>query len=115
MMTVAQANEKATAQILAKQPMSSMGQTKAEAKSYGNNMRSVNFKMGSILPENNNYKLSGLDKNSSAQLGLSKNTSNFKPQFQRPQVSSNQVSSGNNIAKGSGSFKTVNQEFTNWI
>lgn len=78
-------------------------------------MRAVNFKMGSILPENNNYKLSGLDRNSSASIGLSKNANSFKPQFQRAHGNSNQVSSGNNIAKGSGSFKTVNQEFTNWI
>lgn len=30
-------------------------------------------------------------------------------------MGSQAVSSGNNIAMGQGQFKTINQEFTNWI
>mmetsp|Transcript_6513 Transcript_6513/g.8787 ORF Transcript_6513/g.8787 Transcript_6513/m.8787 type:complete len:90 (-) Transcript_6513:144-413(-) len=82
-------------------------------------MRSANFKMGSILPEHNSYRVSGLERNDSgagSTIGLTKNGSNFKPQVQRvTPVKTQNVSAGNMIAKGNGSFKTVNQEFTNWI
>lgn len=52
----------------------------AKSKDFGNKMRSANFKMGSILPEHNNYKLSGLERDNSGSLGLTKTASNFRPQ-----------------------------------
>ena len=65
--------------------------------------------MGSILPENNNYRVSALEAGNSGAIGLSKNNS-FKPRGanQQQPVKSQEVSAGNNIAKGHGSFKTVN-------
>ena len=80
-------------------------------------MRAANFKMGSILPENNAYQLGGLEKNpSNAAIGLSKNTGGYRPQAMRNSpIKSQDVSAGNNIARGMGTFKTVNQEMTNWI
>lgn len=62
------------------------GDITAKTKEFGSLMRSANFKMGSILPENNGYKLSGLEKKSSgASIGLNKNSnqSNFRPQALR--------------------------------
>ena len=87
----------------------------ANAAEFGTAMRAANFKMGSILPEHNNYKVTGLNKanQGSGSIGLTKNSSNFKPATRPNQ--SQAVSAGNNVAKGNGSFKTVNQEFTNWI
>lgn len=52
-------------------------------------MRTVNFSMGSILPENNSYKLSSLDQGTSTLLGLAKNANNFRPQANRPPILSN--------------------------
>ena len=72
-------------------------------------MRSANFNMGSILPEHNRFKTRGLERNASgATIGLSK-AGSFKPAA-RPSkmVNSQSVSAGNNIARGVGSFKTVN-------
>lgn len=81
-------------------------------------MRAVSFKMGSILPENNGYKAQQLRENSSgATLGLSRNSSVFKTTNGKTgaTLNSQTVSAGNNIAKGNGNFKTVNQQFTHWI
>ena len=74
-------------------------------------MRAANFNMGSILPEHNKYRASGLDAQKNASIGLA---GSFKPRNNMP-INSQQVSSGNNIARGNGQFKTVNQEFTGWI
>ena len=71
-------------------------------------MRSANFKMGSILPEHNGYRVSNLDKNNSGALGLNKNQGAFAPRPAQKQVQAQQVSQGNNIARGNGSFKTIN-------
>lgn len=80
-------------------------------------MRLSNFKMGSILPEHNNYKIAGLENINSNTIGLFKNVNNFKqyPRRQSPANKMQDISAGNNIAKGFGSFRTVNQEMTNWI
>jgi len=87
-----------------------------KSKEYSNMMRSANFKMGSILPESNNYKVSGLERIASkgSNIGLTKTSSNFKPARNSAHKSQG-ISAGNNIARGSGMFKTVNQEMTNWI
>ena len=70
-------------------------------------MQKANFKMGSILPEHNGYRVQQLEKSpSGATLGLTRNTSNFKA---NKILNSQTVSSGNNVAKGNGSFQTVNQ------
>ena len=87
---------------------------KAQTKELSTQMRSAHFKMGSILPEHNSYKPSQLDRSNSGSIGLA-NKGSFKPIASRSPVQSQQVSAGNNIAKGSGSFQTVNQQFTNWI
>ena len=63
--------------------------------------------MGSILPESNNYRVSALEAGKSGAIGLSKNNS-FKPRAMQQPVKSQEVSAGNNIARGHGSFKTVN-------
>ena len=82
-------------------------------------MRAANFKMGSILPEYNNYRPQNLERNNSGTIGLQQASGGpiFKPAIRQGTISQNphQVSAGNNIARGKGSFSTVNQEFTNWI
>jgi len=51
------------------------GDNNAKAKEFGTQMRAATFKMGSILPENNGYKLSGLERKASgASIGLAKNS-----------------------------------------
>lgn len=63
MMTVAQANE----QIVSRQNLgNSMNQDQnAKSKENAGKMRVANFKMGSILPEHNGYKVSQLDQKDS--------------------------------------------------
>ena len=68
-------------------------------------MRAANFKMGSILPEHNKYRATQLETQKNASIGLS---SNFRPRNNNAPANSQKVSSGNNIAHGKGSFKTVN-------
>ena len=115
-MTVVQANQRAVNATIGRE--GSIGQNsleqKAQMKQFGNQMRSANFKMGSILPENHdNYRVSGLERNNSGAIGLKNN--NFKPMARQQPIKSQEVSAGNNIARGNGNFKTVNQEFTHWI
>lgn len=45
-----------------------------KSREYGANMRSANFKMGSILPEHNSYRMAQLErKGSGASIGLASN------------------------------------------
>ena len=74
-MTVAQANEKTT-------DRKNVGifnqEVKTKSKEFSNQMQKASFKMGSILPENNNYKVNALEKSPSSHIGLTRNSSNFK-------------------------------------
>ena len=81
-------------------------------------MRAASFKMGSIAPEHHSYKPSTLAKGqgSAASIGLASQSANagFRPAV-KATINSQQVSAGNNIARGRGQFQTVNQAFTGWI
>ena len=80
-------------------------------------MRVTNIKMGSILPEHNGYKVLQLDSNKNQGNGSTRNQAQFqsltKPD--KKPLNAQTVSSGNNIAKGQGTFRTINQDLTNWI
>jgi len=71
--------------------------------------------MGSILPEHNNYKVSQLDVKEEAGTRNSARFQTVANKLNKGTLNSQTVSSGNNIAKGNGSFRTINQELTNWI
>ena len=73
-MTVSKQTDQAMHQLLAKQPNGMQRDNFSKSKEFGANMRAANFKMGSILPENNSYRAPGLDrKGSGASIGLQSN------------------------------------------
>lgn len=120
-MTVAQANEQHASAHTDRKVIDNFNkEVYVKSNEFKNQMRAVSFKMGSILPENNSYKALQLRENpSSDSLGLKTRNSNiFKTTNHKTGatlINSQTVSAGNNIAKGNGNFKTVNQQFTHWI
>ena len=117
MKTVAQANDEHATSQAGRQNLGMMSQDqKAKSKEFGTQMRAANFKMGSILPEHNSYKPSQLERSSSGQIGLAIGAGGFKPVIGGGKPHGSQaVSSGNMVARGNGSFQTVNQQLHGWI
>lgn len=117
MKTVAMAKDEDVSRSMGRQNIAAMNQDQKEkSKQFSTQMRAANFKMGSHLPETNSFKPSTLERAQSGTIGLVHKQPNFRPRSiaLAPQ-SMQQVSAGNNIAKGGGSFKTINQSFVNWI
>ena len=80
MLTVSQATDQTMHQQLAKQPGNMKRDNNTKSREFGANMRSANFKMGSILPEHNSFRAPQLDrKGSGASIGLASNQGGFKP------------------------------------
>ena len=94
---------------------SSLLATKQDANKFASQMRNSNFKVGSILPEHNKFQPSNIPIDSST-LGMAKKRIDFKQAGQSiVPVNNLATSAGNNISKGQGDFKTINQSFVNWI